>query len=91
MNQRRPRHSFYRKETIEKEIMKAQPSPDTGHLSSAMGDGKDMKRTEYVPAVIPRELKNRRTLKRMDSNGAWKCMYLQKVIEFRGKKLEEFA
>lgn len=84
MNQRRPRHSFHRKETIEKEIMKAEPSPDTGHLSSAKGDGKDMERTEYVPAVMQRELRNRRTLKTMASKGAWK--YLQKDMEFRGKK-----
>lgn len=55
--------------------MKAQLSSDVGRLTNSMRCGKDMHRTEDMPVMKPKELKNRSILKRVNTNVAWKCLY----------------
>lgn len=80
---RRPRHSLYGKETIKKEIMKAQLSSHTWHLARYMGDRKGVYKTEDMPAEMQSSLKNWKALLRMDNKSAWK--YLQKKCSLRRK------
>lgn len=54
--------------------MKAQLCSDIGQLTSSIGYGKDMCRTEDMTVMKPGEWKNRRILKRVDTKVAWKCL-----------------